>query len=628
MDVHSISKCHGIIASSGKYTNVSACTAIHGGSSRGIAVQKKELIESTARGKVTDMRIAMAQINSTVGDLDGNTDRIISHIRKAREESADVVVFPELAVCGYPPEDLLLKKEFVSKNLQCRDRILEETEGITAVVGFVDVGEDIYNAAAVMHNKVLAGVVHKFFLPNYGVFDENRYFQAGTEYRVFAGKNVTFGVVVCEDIWYPEGPVQIQSLLGDAQLIISINASPFYSGKWRVRERVLATRAFDGSFFLVYVNAVGGQDELIFDGHSQIFSPSGDVICRGKAHQEELVLCDLDISEAFRNRLIDPRRRKAKLELRGQGNRCEIINVDTQERAARKPLEHSNVEPPDDLEDIRKALVLGVKDYVTKNGFKNVVLGISGGIDSALTAAIAVEALGSECVTGVFMPSVFTSGESGEDSRALVSSLGIRLLEIPIQETFEAYRSMLATAFAGCREDVTEENIQARIRGNILMALSNKFGWLVLTTGNKSEIASGYCTLYGDMAGGFAVLKDVSKTHVYELSRLFNEKKETIPLRIIEKAPSAELRHNQKDTDSLPPYDLLDTLLHLYVEKEMSFNEIVNLGYEKELVRKVIYLVDRNEYKRRQAPPGIKISLKAFGKDRRLPITNHFKSWQ
>lgn len=575
-----------------------------------------------------DMRIAMAQINSTVGDLDGNSDRIISHIRKAREAGADMVVFPELAVCGYPPEDLLLKKEFISKNLQCRDRILSETEGITAVVGFVDAGEDIYNAAAIMHDKALAGVVHKFFLPNYGVFDENRYFQAGTEYKVFTGKNVTFGVVVCEDIWYPEGPEQIQSLLGDAQLIISINASPFYYGKWRIRERVLATRAFDGSFFLVYVNAVGGQDELIFDGHSQIFSPSGEVLCRGAAHQEELVLCDLDISEAFRNRLIDPRRRKAKLELRGKGNRCESITVETQERAVGKPLEHRIIDPPDDLDDIRKALVLGVKDYVTKNGFKNVVLGISGGIDSALTAAIAVEALDSQCVKGVFMPSVFTSKESEEDSRALASCLGITLLEIPIQETFEAYRRMMASAFADCREDVTEENIQARIRGNILMALSNKFGWMVLTTGNKSEIASGYCTLYGDMAGGFAVLKDVSKTHVYELSRLFNRNRETIPLRIIEKAPSAELRHNQKDTDSLPPYDLLDALLHLYVEKEMSFSEIVSLGYDKDLVRKVIYLVDRNEYKRRQAPPGIKISLKAFGKDRRLPITNHFASWQ
>jgi len=580
------------------------------------------------RGKVMDMRIAMAQMNSTVGDLDGNTERIISHIWKAREAGADMVVFPELAICGYPPEDLLLKKEFVCKNLRCRDRILSETEGITAVVGFVDAGEDIYNAAAVMHDKVIAGVVHKFFLPNYGVFDENRYFQAGTEYRVFTGKNITFGVVVCEDIWYPEGPVQIQSLLGDAQLIISINASPFYYGKWRIRERVLATRAFDGSFFLVYVNAVGGQDELIFDGHSQIFSPSGEVLCRGAAHQEELVLCDLDISESFRSRLIDPRRRKAKLELRGKGNRCESTAVNIMERASEKALEHRIVEPPDDLDDIRKALVLGVKDYVTKNGFKNAVLGISGGIDSALTAAIAVEALGSECVKGVFMPSIFTSKESEEDSRALAVCIGITLLEIPIQETFEAYRRMMASVFEGCREDVTEENIQARIRGNILMALSNKFGWLVLTTGNKSEIASGYCTLYGDMAGGFAVLKDVSKTHVYELSRLYNRNRETIPLRIIEKAPSAELRHNQKDTDSLPPYDLLDTLLHLYVEKEMSFSEIVNLGYDKDLVRKVIYLVDRNEYKRRQAPPGIKISGKAFGKDRRLPVTNHFASWQ
>jgi NAD+ synthase (glutamine-hydrolysing) len=574
------------------------------------------------------LRIAMSQMNSSVGDIEGNTVKIISNIRKAREKQADIVVFPELAICGYPPEDLLLKKEFIKKNLESMERIAKESYDITAVVGFVDAGEDIYNAAAVAHNGSIGGVVHKFFLPNYGVFDENRYFQAGTEYKVFTCGDVTFGVVVCEDIWYAEGPAQIQALLGDAQLIISVNASPFYYGKWRVRERILGTRAFDGSFYLVYVNSVGGQDELIFDGHSLLFSPSGELLIRAPLHEEDLVFCDIDMSEVFRSRLVDPRRRKAKLELKGRGWTCQntvLANVWGEEK---EPMELRTAEPPGDMEEIYKSLVLGIRDYVRKNGFKDIVIGLSGGIDSAMTAVIAVEALGHDHVMAVFMPSKFSSEESGEDARKCAENLGIKLLEIPIQETYESFKAMMAGVFKGLKEDVAEENMQARIRGTILMALSNKFGWLVITTGNKSEIACGYCTLYGDMVGGFGALKDVSKTQVYGLARYVNREKEVIPVRVIEKAPSAELRPDQKDTDSLPPYDLLDSLLHLYVEKEMSLEDIVNLGFDRELVGSIIRMVDRNEYKRRQAPPGIKISEKAFGKDRRLPITNLFKAWK
>lgn len=573
-----------------------------------------------------NLRIAMAQINSTVGDLDGNTHKIIHNIKTSRERGADIVIFPELAICGYPPEDLLLKKEFIKKNIECIEKILKETKGITAVVGFVDAGEDIYNAAAVIHDGILAGSVHKFFLPNYGVFDENRYFQAGTEYKVFTSGNVTFGVVVCEDIWYSEGPAKIQALLGDAQLILSINASPFYSGKWKLRERLLGTRAFDGTFFLAYVNSTGAQDELIFDGNSVIFSPSGELICRGAGHEEALIICDIDISDVFRRRLVDPRRRKAKLEIKGSGQKFQQIKLKQIWKTEKKPFEITKVEPPGELDEILKSLVLGVRDYVKKNNFKEVVLGISGGIDSALTAAIAVQALGKENVRGAFMPSIFTSKESMEDAKKLTRNLGMKLIEIPIQNTYDSYKLMLKDVFKGLKEDVTEENIQARIRGNILMALSNKFGWLVLTTGNKSEIACGYCTLYGDTAGGFAVLKDVSKTLVYALSNYINSKEAVIPQRIIEKAPTAELRYNQKDSDSLPPYDLLDSLLNLYVEKEMSLEEIRNKGFDEETARMVINLIEKNEYKRRQEPPGIKISEKAFGKDRRLPITNHFRA--
>jgi NAD+ synthase (glutamine-hydrolysing) len=428
-------------------------------------------------------------------------------------------------------------------------------------------------------------------------------------------------------MWNAEGPARIQSLLGDAQLIVSINASPFHYGKWRLRERVYATRAFDGSYFLAYVNAVGGQDELIFDGHSMLFSPSGELLQRGLSLEEELILGDIDISEVFKTRLLDPRRRKAKLVLKDSGMVCHQIRLSPIPRRDRPSIAGRQVNPPADIEEIYRSLVLGIGDYVRKNGFSDVVIGLSGGLDSAITAALAVKALGKEHVVGVYMPAVFSSTESREDAEALAGSLEMRFFEIPIQDTFESYKAMLAGMFKGRAEDVTEENIQARIRGTILMALSNKFNWLVLTTGNKSETACGYCTLYGDTAGGFAPLKDVSKTQAYQLCEYVNSAGEIIPRRIIEKPPSAELRFNQKDTDSLPPYDHLDALLYLYIEKELSIRDIIAHGFDEELVKSVIRMVDRNEYKRRQAPPGIKITEKAFGRDRRLPVTNLFKPW-
>ena len=573
------------------------------------------------------LRIALSQMNSSVGDIAGNTRKIIANIEKARDACADIVIFPEMAVCGYPPEDLLLKSEFIEENLRSLERIREATSQITAIVGFVDAQEDIYNAAAVLHDEQVAGICHKFALPNYGVFDENRYFQQGTDYMVFVRDEVTFGVTICEDMWNAEGPARIQSLLGDAQLIVSINASPFHYGKWRLRERVYATRAFDGSYFLAYVNAVGGQDELIFDGHSMLFSPSGELLQRGLSLEEELILGDIDISEVFKTRLLDPRRRKAKLVLKDSGMVCHQIRLSPIPRRDRPSIAGRQVNPPADIEEIYRSLVLGIGDYVRKNGFSDVVIGLSGGLDSAITAALAVKALGKEHVVGVYMPAVFSSTESREDAEALAGSLEMRFFEIPIQDTFESYKAMLAGMFKGRAEDVTEENIQARIRGTILMALSNKFNWLVLTTGNKSETACGYCTLYGDTAGGFAPLKDVSKTQAYQLCEYVNSAGEIIPRRIIEKPPSAELRFNQKDTDSLPPYDHLDALLYLYIEKELSIRDIIAHGFDEELVKSVIRMVDRNEYKRRQAPPGIKITEKAFGRDRRLPVTNLFKPW-
>ena len=576
------------------------------------------------------LRVALAQIDVTVGDISGNTDKILAMISRSRDFGADILAVPELALTGYPPEDLLLKTQFVEANLKALERIAPATEGLTAIVGFVNRQNDLFNAAAILHNGQLAGVYHKTYLPNYGVFDEERYFRAGARPLIIQRGDVLIGVNICEDIWYPAGPTELAALAG-AQLVINISASPYHAGKIRDRERMIATRASDNVAMIALCNLVGGQDELIFDGGSVFFNAEGDVIARGVQFAEDFVVAELNLESVFRQRLHDPRRRKDRLASTSYSEHSEAsvdwLTLEPITRPVRPPLT-TTVQPLlEPIAEVYQALVLGTRDYVQKNGFHNVVIGLSGGVDSALVAAVAVDALGAENVVGVFMPSQFSSQESREDAEELAHNLGIRFMTVPIQQTFEAYLAMMSEAFAGTERNVTEENIQARIRGNILMALSNKFGWLVLTTGNKSEVATGYCTLYGDMAGGFAVIKDIPKMLVYDLCRHRNEAGYVIPQRVLEKAPTAELRPNQKDEDSLPPYRTLDPILEAYVEDDMSPAEIVALGFDEATVREVMRLVDRNEYKRRQSAPGIKITPRAFGKDRRLPITNRFREW-
>ncbi len=572
------------------------------------------------------LRLALAQINPTVGDLDGNTEKIIHYLRTAEEYSADIVAFPELSVTGYPPEDLLLKPQFILDNLDALRKIKEEVWDITAIVGFVDRKNDIYNAAAILHNKTLVDIYHKMYLPNYGVFDEFRYFQVGTRYPVYTIGDVTIGVNICEDIWYPEGPARIQSLLG-AEVIININASPYHIDKSAFREKMLSTRATDNVVAIAYLNTVGGQDELVFDGHSLVLDEKGEILSRGKQFEEDFVLVDLNLDAVFMRRLRDPRRRQEVLT--AEKSKVEKIVVSREKlQEARKPLsERENTTLPR-AEEVYRALVLGTSDYVRKNRFGRVVIGLSGGIDSSLVATIAVDALGKENVMGLFMPSPYTSKESREDAFGLARNLGIELIDIPITAIHEAYLETLEASFRGRAPDTTEENIQARIRGNILMAFSNKFNLLVLTTGNKSEMSVGYATLYGDMAGGFAVIKDVPKTMVYELCRWRNDKGDgpLIPERVLWKEPSAELKPDQKDTDVLPPYEVLDPVLKAYVEDERSFEEMLSPGCEDGCIERIIRMIDRSEYKRRQSPPGIKITQRAFGRDRRFPITNRYKS--
>ncbi|OGC76044.1 MAG: NAD+ synthase [candidate division Zixibacteria bacterium RBG_16_50_21] len=575
-------------------------------------------------------RLALAQINCTVGDLTGNVKKIKQFIQKAKTWEADLVAFPELAVTGYPPEDLLLKSSFIQDNLKALNQVVKSTVGITAVVGFVDKNSDIYNAAALIHNRKLAGVYYKKFLPNYGVFDEYRYFKEGKEFPVYLIRGAKIGINICEDIWYPEGPAYYQATYGGAELIININASPYHLGKWKTREKMLSTRAFDNELYVAYVNLVGGQDELVFDGHSMVFEPGGKLKASGKQFEEDLIILDLDLDAALKTRLHDPRARRESPEA---GEEEKLVNLKTIAEQSpsmkKRELPAPQIMRPNPVKEIYDALVLGTGDYVRKNGFKKVVIGLSGGIDSALVAAIAADALGKENVVGVFMPSEFTAKSSFEDAGVLAKNLGIQQLEIPIGPLYHTYLKDLEKTFKGRKFDITEENIQARIRGNILMALSNKFGWLVLTTGNKSELACGYATLYGDMAGGFAVIKDIFKTMVYKLARYRNEKgrRKILTDSLLKKPPSAELRKDQKDTDALPPYEILDPILKAYVEEDQSPEEIVKLGYNLKLVNRVITMVDRSEYKRRQAPPGVKVTARAFGKDRRLPITNRYLPW-
>ena len=575
------------------------------------------------------LRIGMAQINTTVGDFNGNLQKILKATDQARALAVDLLTFPELAICGYPPEDLLLKPQFIEENLRSLDRLVDASSGLAIVVGFVDAQDDLYNAAAIIHQGKLAGVYHKMYLPNYGVFDENRYFKAGSQCPVYVIAGVGLGINICEDIWYEAGPATAQAYSG-AEVIVNISASPYHYSKVSSREKILATRASDNIAIVAYNNLVGGQDELVFDGNSLVLDEKGRLLAQGKQFEEDLVVVDLDVESVFRTRLRDPKWRKGAPSFDKKRWPTAKVVLSEAPSPTVKPLLHKRQLKARELPgEVYDALVLGTGDYVRKNGFEKVAIGLSGGVDSSLVAAIAVDALGPKNVVTLSMPSRYSSPGSISDAKLLAQNLGIRLITIPIEKIFQAYLDMLAETFRGTEPNIAEENIQARIRGNLLMALSNKFGWLVLTTGNKSEMATGYTTLYGDMAGGFAVIKDVPKTLVYQLARYRNSAAgfELIPASVIEKTPSAELKPNQKDTDTLPPYDLLDPVLTAYVEEDKSVEQIIAMGFDQEVVKKAAQLVDSSEYKRRQAPPGIKITAKAFGRDRRLPITNRFKEW-
>ena len=571
------------------------------------------------------VRVALSQLNSVVGDLDGNLELIAADVDRARAAGAEIVLFPELALTGYPPEDLLLKASFITDNRRRLEELALRCRGITVVVGFVDAKGDIYNAAAVIHDGEIAGVYHKRFLPNYGVFDEDRYFRPGSEAPIFALGDVTFGVNICEDVWYPTGPAVSQVRAG-ANLILNLNASPYHRGKKCFRESMLATRAADNAVIIAYTNMVGGQDELVFDGNAMVFDEQGRMIAEGTQFEEALLFVDLDLEAVFRRRLHDPRHRKEQLSTSVDVLPTPVIRLKRLVPVS-IPLQVQAVGALDSIGEVYRALTVGTRDYVRKNGFRGALIGLSGGIDSSLVATIAADALGASNVVGVSMPSRYSSSGSKDDARELAENMGIDYWTIPIEPAHQAMLDMLAGQFAGTKAGLAEENLQSRLRGNVLMTISNKFGWIVLTTGNKSEMATGYATLYGDMAGGFAVLKDVPKTLVYELSEWRNQQatKPVVPLAVIHKEPSAELRPDQRDVDSLPPYEVLDPILQAYVEEDRSAEEIIALGFAKETVRKTIQLVDRTEYKRRQAPPGVKITPRAFGRDRRLPITNRYR---
>ncbi|MDP8954347.1 MAG: NAD+ synthase [Actinomycetota bacterium] len=567
------------------------------------------------------LRVAACQINTVVGDLDGNVERILAALDRAEAAGCDVAVFPELAVTGYPPEDLLLKPGFVADNRRAVDAVAGASRGCVAVVGFVDAGHDLYNAAAVCAEGALRGIYRKRHLPNYSVFDEQRYFRPGEgEPVLFSIAGVAVGLSVCEDAWNPTGPVA-RAGSGGAEVVLNLNASPYHAGRQEERERMLATRAVDAGCALVSVNQVGGQDELVFDGASTAFDATGALVARAPQFDEDVLVVDLDLPAPFRSRLLDPRGRPSVEPLA-------VVPVSDQPGdRGQRPLAPGPVagllEP---LEEQYQALVLGTRDYVVKNGFTDVVVGLSGGVDSSLVAVVATDALGPSRVHGVAMPSRFSSATSYDDASALADRLGVELRTIAIEPAHGALLEMLAPTLGSRPPNVTEENIQSRVRGVVLMALSNELGWLVLTTGNKSESAVGFSTLYGDTAGGFAVIKDVPKGLVYELCRYRNRRagEELISEEVLAKAPSAELRPDQRDDQSLPSYDVLDPVLAAYVEQDRTAAELEAEGFDAELVRRVIALVDRAEYKRRQTPPGVRVSAKAFGKDRRVPITNAY----
>jgi NAD+ synthase (glutamine-hydrolysing) len=571
------------------------------------------------------MRLALAQINPVVGDLQGNRALIVDWIGRAKAENADLAIFPELAVTGYPPEDLLLRPGFVRAAERSLELIAREARGIAVLVGAPIFDRDLYNACGVCAGGEVRAIVKKRFLPNYGVFDEFRYFAPGEELVLFEHGRTLVGVTVCEDMWQP-GPPATDLALAGAELLVNISASPFHLLRDREREEMFRTRARDSSVYVAFCNAVGGQDELIFDGHSMVLDDEGTVVARAPGFEEALLVVDVDPSAVVARRLTDARRR-ALAQDRGDLGPVQRIHLGSPHEQSET--RRGTVAPfCDDLEQMRMALELGLRDYVVKNGFREIVLGVSGGIDSAVVAALATEALGPERVHCVSMPSRFSSSETRGDAEALAENLGCDFREIAIESIVEEYLEALAPHFAGLAPDLTEENLQARIRGTLLMALSNKFGWLLVATGNKSEMSVGYATLYGDMAGGFALIKDVFKTDVFRLARHLNEHaaRELIPRSIIDRAPSAELRENQLDEDSLPPYPKLDQVLEAYVEEDRSLEELSADGFDADVVERAVALIDRAEYKRRQAPPGVRLRPKAFGRDRRTPITNRWRS--
>jgi NAD+ synthase (glutamine-hydrolysing) len=569
------------------------------------------------------MRVALAQINATVGDIAGNEAKVREQLARAREAGAQLALFPELAITGYPPEDLLLKEHFLADARAAVERIAADAQGIVALVGFPERADDVYNAAAVLADGGLQAIYRKVNLPNYGVFDELRYFQRGPGGAIIDVDGVKVGLTVCEDIWVPGPPMTDEALAG-ARLVLNISASPYQAGKGRLREQMIAQRARDSLAAVAFCALVGGQDELVFDGHSFVVDHDGDVIARAAQFAEELLVCDVDVEAAGAARLRDTRARPAAREVAPEvadlGSFSTVGGSDA--AAPGGPV----AERLDDDAEIYAALVLGTRDYVTKSGFQHVVIGLSGGIDSTLVALVAVDALGPDCVTCVTMPSPYSSEGTRGDAVKLAENLGVELLELPIGEAMAGYEDLLAEVFAGREPDITEENLQARIRGNLLMALSNKFGWLVLTTGNKSEMSVGYSTLYGDSAGGFAVIKDVPKLLVYRLvaERGRRDPESPVPESIVTRAPSAELRPDQRDQDSLPPYEVLDAILEGYVEQDLGREQLIARGLPETDVDRVIRLVDLSEYKRRQNPPGIKVTSKAFGRDRRVPIVNRY----
>ena len=574
-------------------------------------------------GSLAPLTLALAQVNARVGDLDGNVRLVREHIARARDAGAELVLFPELVLTGYPPEDLLLKEHFLQAAQQALADVASDAHGIVALVGFPERSDDVYNALTVLADGQVHSIYRKTLLPNYGVFDEQRYFQAGEDAMVLDLGRARLGLTICEDIWTPGHPATEEALAG-ATLIVNASASPYHAGKGREREQMLVQRARDNLSAVAFCNSVGGQDELVFDGHSVVIDHEGTMLARAPQFAEALLLCTVDLQAAATARLRDTR-------LRPPVRRAlpDVRHLGKLERSPRETRTLGGEVAPllEPEAEVYAALCLGVRDYCAKNGFEHVVLGLSGGIDSTLVALVAVDALGADKVTAVVMPSRYSSQGTQSDARALAASLGIQSLDLPIAPAMEVYEQMLAGVFDGREPDITEENLQARIRGNLLMALSNKFGWLVLTTGNKSENSVGYSTLYGDSAGGFAVIKDVPKTLVYRLVDFRNGRDEEhpVPRSIIERPPSAELRPDQKDVDSLPDYDTLDAILEAYIEEDAGREQLALAGLPEAAIERVFALVDRAEYKRRQAPPGIKITPRAFGRDRRMPITNAYR---